>query len=144
MIENYSDKWFLDVVRLIKEFHEEAVHEYDKEFISEAVVETIQTGDPSNCFLLIVNDSCQGLLYGTRIRSPLNGKTIFQEIMWYVSKPYRGHGIRFLNKVEKIVQSEGVGIIIMAVLENSKTEKLKAFYKRVGYKPIETHFMREL
>ena len=143
-IETYSKAYFGDVARLIKEFHEEAVAEYDGEFNAEAVTETISTGEPANCFLLILDGVCQGLLYGTRFRSTVNGKPIFQEIMWYVSKDYRIYGVKLLKEVEKHLQSEGVSIMIMAVLQNSKTEKLERFYERIGYKPMETHFVKEL
>ena len=143
-VETYSDRYLQDVVRLIEAFHKEAVAEYDSEISSEALLETIKAGNPENCFLLIVDDACQGLIYGIRVRSHLNGKTIFQEVMWYVSKPYRRYGVRLLRKVENILLLENVCVIIMVVLENSKTDKLKAFYQRVGYRPMETHYVRNL
>ena len=143
-VETYSEKHFLDVVRLIKDFHDDAVGEYDRCLDLESVIETIKTSTWENCFLLTNEGKCLGLLYGIRIKSPLNGQTIFQEIMWYVDKRYRGVGLKLLYEVENLLKSQGVSIIIMAVLENSSTEKLKEFYERVGYKKMETHYMREL
>lgn len=143
-VETYSDKYFLDVVHLIEEFHKEAVGEYDREFNVDAVIETIKAGNPENCFLLLNEKGCLGLLYGMRVRSPMNGKDMFQEIMWYVDKRFRGMGLKLLYEVENILKSQGISIIIMAVLENSKTEKLKEFYEKVGYKKMETHYFREL
>lgn len=143
-VETYSDKHFLDVVRLIQDFHRDAVGEYDKVFDLDTVIETIKTGSQQDCFLLTNDGKCLGLLYGMRIKSPLNGGIIFQEIMWYVDQRYRGVGLKLLYEVENLLKSQGVSIIIMAVLENSKTEKLKEFYERVGYKKVETHYMREL
>lgn len=143
-VENYSDRYFLDVVQLIQDFHKEAVSEYDKAFDVDAVIETIKTGNPENCFILVNDTKCFGLLYGVRLRSPMNGKTMFQEVMWYVDKKYRGSGLKLLYDVENILKSQEVSIIIMAVLENSKTEKLKAFYEKVGYRKMETHYVREL
>ena len=143
-IENYSDKWFLDVVKIIENFHEEAVGEYDQFFSQDAVIETIKSGDRNNAFLLIIDEVCQGILYGVQITSPTSGKRIFQEIIWYVNKPFRKYGVKLLKEVEKSLQSSGVSIMIMAVLENSKTDKLKQFYTRLGYKPMEVHYMRTL
>ena len=143
-VEQYSDKYFLDVMSLIKSFHEEAVSEYDAEFDPEAAIETIKTADHANAFLMIIEDRCQGILYGTRLRSPNNGKDIFQEVMWYVSPAFRRYGVRLLREVEKILKSSGVSIMIMAVLENSKADKIKDFYERLGFKAMETHYVRSL
>lgn len=143
-VETYTDQHFASVAHLIHEFHKEAVGEYDREFNLDAVIETIKTGIPGDCFLLILDGVCVGLLYGSRLRSPVNGKVIFQETMWYVEKNYRRYGVKLLNEVEKMLKSEGVSIMIMAVLENSKTEKLKKYYERIGYRAIETHYMRAL
>lgn len=143
-IETYSDRYFLDVVKIIENFHQEAVREYDEFFSVDRVIETIKAGSAENCFLMIVDGVCQGLIYGSRFKSLLSEKQIYQEIIWYVNEPCRRYGVRLLNEVEKLLQSQGVGIIIMAVLENSKTEKLKSLYTRLGYKPMETHFVRSL
>ena len=143
-VEQYSDRWFLDVVKLVENFHKEAVCEYDGLFEASSLIETIKAGDPKNAFLLIVDDVCQGMIYGTRFKSMLNEKAVFQEIIWFVNQGHRTHGVHLLREAEKILQSEGVSIMIMAVLENSKTDKLKQFYTRLGYKPMETHFVRNL
>ena len=143
-VETYSDRYFLDVVKLIKNFHEEAVSEYDQEFNSDAVIETIKTADHANSYLLIVDEVCQGILSGTMLRSPNNGSGIFQEVIWYVNKPFRRYGVQLLRVVENTLKSIGVSTMIMVALENSKSSKLKTFYERLGYKPMETHYVRNL
>ena len=80
-IETYSDRYFLDVVRLIENFHHEAIGEYDGATEPDAIIDTIKTADHSNAFLLIIDDVCQGILYGTCLRSATNGKKIFQLIL---------------------------------------------------------------
>jgi hypothetical protein len=144
-VEMYSDKYFLDVVTLVENFHKEAVVEYDNLFDANTIIETIKTNkDSGNAFLLIIDGTCQGIIFGMIAKSMLNGKLMFQEIIWYVNKPYRKYGVRLLKHVENMLQLKGVSIIIMALLENSKAEKLKVFYERLGYKPMETHFVRAL
>jgi|SRR3990167_3248409 len=143
-VETYSERYFSDVVKLIENFHEEALKEYDEAIDYHAIVRTIQSADHGNSFLLIVDGSCQGILSGTCLVSPASGKQIFQEVIWYVNKAFRRYGVWLLREVEKILKSKGVSIIIMAVLENSKAEKLKSFYQRLGYKPMESHFVRTL
>lgn len=146
IVEPYSDKYFLDVVSLVKNFHKEAVSEYLDAFDPDSVIDTIksQTQDNSRSFLLIEDNRCQGILFGMCFRSMINKKLIFQEVIWYVNENYRKHGVKLLKHAENMLKSDGISIIIMAVLENSKTEKLKKFYERLGYKPMETHFVRDL
>lgn len=143
-VENYSDKYFLDVVKLVQNFHAEAVSEYDADFDPNVIIETIQNADPQNGFLLIVDGKCEGLLYGTRFKSSINGSFIFQEVIWYVNPAFRSHGVHLLNEVTRILKLQDVNVMIMAVLENSKAVKLKRFYERLGFKPMETHYMRTL
>lgn len=144
IVENYSERYLSDVLRIVENFHKEAVGEYDQFIDSNSVIDTIKSSDPSNAFLLIIDGVCQGMIFGATVKSLVNGKEMFQEIIWYVNKGFRSHGLKLLAEVEKILKSRGISIIIMAVLENSKTQKLKDFYVRLGFKPMETHYVREL
>jgi len=146
IVENYTDKYLDDVVNIIKNFYNEAVCEYDNMISVDAIVETITNNKQSaeNAFLLIVDGHCQGMIFGSRFKSLIGNNQIFQEIIWYVNENYRGYGISLLRHVEKLLKSQGISIMIMAVLENSKTEKIKSFYERLGFKPMETHYVRNL
>ena len=147
VIEAYSDRYYLDVVKLVKNFHEEAVKEYDKTFDPDTLIDTIQRlkeENSNNAFLLIVDGVCQGLLFGIEYQSLISTGRIFQEVIWYVNEPYRRHGITLLKNAERYLKSVGFTIMIMAVLENSKTDKIKRFYSRLGFKPMEVHYMKEL
>ena len=146
-IEPYSDLYFLDVLKIVENFHKESVIEYDATFDVQAVIRTIKTQTETNAngaFLLIVDGKCEGLLFGVQTKSLLNDSQMFQEIIWYVNKPFRRYGVNLLREVENRLKLSGVSTMIMAVMENSKTEKIKSFYKRLGYKPMETHFVRTL
>lgn len=143
-IEHYSDRYFLDIMTLVENFHKEAVGEYDQLFDPDALIETIKTekeANPENAFLLIVNDMCQGLLFGKQFKSMVTGKMIFQEIIWYVNPGFRRYGTKLLQEAIKILKLKGVSIIIMAVLENSKTVKIKKFYEKLGFRLMESHYM---
>ena len=145
-VEPYSDKHFLDIVKLVESFHAEAVGEYDG-FDADTLIETIKgqaATSTGNCFLLVDDFGCHGILFGVRFKSLISEKIIFQELIWYVKKEYRRSGISLLRFAENRLKESGVNSIIMAVLENSKTDKLKDFYGRLGYKPMETHFIKEL
>lgn len=146
-IENYSDIYLQDVIRIIENFYDEALSEYDPYIDKDVLIQNIisqKESNSKNCFLLIVDEVCQGILYGSRFKSLINGKDIFQEIIWYVNKPFRSYGVKLLREVEQILKNDGISIIIMAVLENSKTQKIKKFYEFLGFKPMETHYVRSI
>ena len=145
-IETYQEKYKDDVIQIVRNFHGEAVGEYDNIFDVEALAQTIEDNAQNhhNCFLLILDGRAEGMLFGATFKSLINGKDIFQEIVWYVNEPYRRYGVKLLKDVQNILQSRGVNIMIMAVLENSKTSKLKSFYEKMGFKLMESHFVRSL
>lgn len=146
-IEAYSDKYYPQVLSVIENFHAEAVGDYVGLFEPESATDTIKLFDgenASNAFLLIVDDVCQGVFAGMEYKSMTSGGRIFQEIIWYVNKDFRGQGVRFFKEVENILKSRGISLIIMAVLENSKTIKIKRLYEILGYRPMEVHYIKNL
>lgn len=142
-IEPYSDNYFLDVVRLIEGFHQEAVKEYDMGINIDSIIETVKD-QRENAFVLVVDGKCEGVIAGRVFKSMLNDGAIFQETIWYVSPSFRRYGVKLLREAEKILKSRGVSIMIMVALENSKADKLRKFYNKLGYKRMEEHFMRAL
>lgn len=144
MIENYSDKYLSDLITIIENFHRESIKEYDSEINKRILIEKIKSSDPRDAFMLILNGKCEGILYGLVVTSPTSGKQIFQEVIWFVNERFRIYGVTLLKKVEKILKSRGISIMIMAVMENSKTEKIKSLYERLGFKKMETHYTKEI
>lgn len=143
-IEQYSDKYYTDVIEVITNFYNEAVSDYDKGGINlEQLKHQVIKYSP-NSFLLIVNDKCEGLLAGAEVNSGLNDKKIYQEIVWYVNEAHRRYGIFMLHKAMAMLKEQGFTKLVMACLHNSKTEKLIKLYEQMGFKPIETHFLKEL
>ena len=146
-IEKYSDKYYLDVVEIVDNFHREALSAYDgdldKEVLKQTVV-SIGNSAPENAFLLIVDDKCQGILAGVEIASLLNKKRIYQELLWYMNEPFRSHGVRLLKYVQKTLKQMGFDTIIMALMTNSKAEKIERLYKAMGYRPFEAHYIKAL
>lgn len=146
-IETYSDRYYPDVVKLVENFHTEVVSEYLGAFDPLKLIQTItglKDSHAKNAFLLIIDDVCQGMLAGIEFQSMTSDQKIFQEVIWYVNIPFRKYGLWLFNEVQKRLKLSGFTIMMMAVLENSKTEKIKHFYERLGFKPMETHYMRNL
>lgn len=145
IVEPYSERYFLDVVKIVENFHKEAVSEWDDILDPQSIIDSIKgRKDAPGWFLLIIDGVCQGLLYGVIAKSLINERLVFQEVVWYVNEGYRGTGVMFFREVERQLREMGVTLIIMAVLENSKTEKLKYLYESLGYRKMETHYVRSL
>lgn len=146
-IETYSDKYQDDVLRIVENFHKESISEFDELIDIDSIRDTIRNfkdEQSESCFLLIIDEVCQGMLFGVEYASMINKNRIFQEIIWYVNPEFRSHGVKLLKIVENVLRERGVGIMIMAVMENSKTDKIKDFYIRLGYRPMEVHYVRKL
>jgi GNAT superfamily N-acetyltransferase len=142
-VEAYDPKYNDDIRELVTEFYEEALKEYNATYSPESVDACIEQC-AENIILLINNGKCEGILAGTEAKNPISGERVFQEIIWYVSKKHRHFGVTLLKKAEAILKERGFTGIVMACLHNSKTEKLFTFYRKMGFVPIETHFIRGL
>lgn len=138
---NYYD----DIIQLIREFNQESFYEYNNLPMDESYLigSFIKFKDSSFC-LIDDNDKCVGILAGQAIDNVINGTKWWQEIVWYVNKDYRLHGVRFLRKAEQMLKDDDFQMMIMVCLHNSKTDKLFRLYERTGFKAMETHFLKQL
>ena len=142
-IVGYDPKYDTEILELVKEFHDESLKEYETKLDMETITKQINIYKDTG-YLLIQENRCVGLMAGMPVNSPVNNEKVYQEIMWYVKKADRKSGVFMLREIERILKASGYAYIIMALVHNSKAEKLHKFYTRMGYKPIETHFMRRL
>ena len=139
----YDKTYKEDVVTLVKDFHSESLHEFTGDFDNEKVNSLVdQTGDAM--FLLIDDGNIVGMISGVVLPNRMSGGKMFQEFMWFVKPRYRTQGIRLLKTLEAWCRSNGVNTIMMAVMHDKMNDKLDHMYKKMGYKPIETHYMRRL
>lgn len=74
-----------------------------------------------------------------------DGKLVATEAFWYVLPGERhGGGLRLLHAFEEWAAARGAARLIMVHLLTLMPEKLAALYARRGYRPIETHYVKEL
>ena len=142
-VETYSEKYFSDVVRLIEKFHAKYLTDYYGSPSKDVITETI-INFKDLTFLLLDRDKCVGVLAGVEIKSKLNDERFFQEIIWYVEKPYGRFGFYLIKKVKIMLKSLWFSHIIMSVLESMKSKRIEAIYNKLGFKPMETHYVRTL
>ena len=66
------------------------------------------------------------------------------EAFWYVDEKERGGGLKLLLKAQKYAKEMGARRMTMIHLSNSMPNRLKGLYERLGFKEIETHYMKEI
>lgn len=124
-------------------FHFEYLKSHYGEIDHDVVRNTINNFK-ANTFLLINGKECVGVLAGSFIKSNFNQRVFFQEIMWYVREPFGRYAFFLVEEVEKVLKSLGVSDMIMSAIESDKSQRIAGIYDRMGYKPLETHYIRSL
>jgi len=146
-IEHYDDRYLDDVICLIEKFHVHFFKGYDRELIPEDVRSSIfeyRGENAKNAFLLIDKGKCVGILSGMEIVSRGNKKRIFSENFWFIDQSYGRYIHWFMNRVEKKLKEYGFDTIIMAVLYSEKESRIKRMYESIGYRHLETHYIKNL
>ena len=142
IIERFSLKYYGDIVLLVKNFHNDTLNEYGISLDLNALEDTI-TELKHELFLLTTNDKCEGVLAGKPVEVPYSKDKIWHEVMWYVNKDYRKHGIWLLREATKKLKEEGYTKMVMVSMENNK-DRISRVYEHLKFVPMETHWIRSL
>lgn len=145
IIQRGSKERYQEALELVRNFHKEALSEYALR-IDESSLVSFFDKCVEQSFLLIdeSTNKCEGLIAGQEIKNFISGERFFQETIWYVNEHYRKYGIKLFLEAQEILRQEGFSAIVMVALANSKTDKLFRLYERLGFVPIEHHFIRRL
>jgi len=146
-LANYEARYYDDVVVLVEMFYRDFLKEFDPGIVRGLIDEWIvKFSGPNarNSFLMIHDGKCVGVIAGQEIRSPLNDKRIFQEVFWFMADGFGRYITWFINSVRARLKENGFDMFIMAVLDSPKAERVKSIYESMGFRLLETHYMREL
>lgn len=132
-----------DVIRLTDAFSKESLAEYGMEVEAERREIILKVCQDMVLFLL-KDGKPVGVIGGFIVNGLTNSKLAVQEVIWYVDKEHRAHGKKLMVEFEKLARSKGASSIIMCLMCNSMQERLDKYYKRLGYKPFEVQYMKEL
>lgn len=143
IIERGKEAHYQGALQLVKNFYNEALKEYDPNINEKYLLSTFDKLK-NNSFLLIIDGKVEGLIAGQSVNSPINQEKVYQEIIWYVNEPHRRYGVYLLKEAMKQLKEEGYSAMVMVCLHNSMKDKLFEFYQRIGFAPMEYHFLRRL
>ena len=142
-ITRYHEAYDPDISRLCAAFTKESLTEYGLDVGEERLTEMIKLCKAVS-FYMLVDRKLVGIIGGFLVNNLTNGKPALQEVVWYVDKAHRSHGRKLLEYFEQAAKTMGAAHIIMGLMCNSKAEKLGKFYERMGYKPFEIQYMKEI
>ena len=101
------------------------------------------SGRDNACCIVLEQDGCaQGVLMAQSFQHPFGAGLWAKETVWWIEPDYRGRsGLRMLAAYEDWARGIGCVSIGMASLESNDVSGL---YRRCGYAPAETHFIKTL
>lgn len=73
-----------------------------------------------------------------------DGKTVAYETFWFSHPDHRGHGLRLIRSYEGYARAAGAERMSMVHLNNLNADRLGILYNRMGFRPAETHYFKEL
>lgn len=130
--------------KLIRELHEESLSGYRLPFQEEMLCEAIKK-NYLNGLVMEIDNQIVGAIAGTIIDYVIGNMKIFLELVWYVNKQYRKHSLMLLRALEERLKAEGIiKAIIIVAIDNLTKEKTGRAFKMMGYKLLETHYIRIL
>lgn len=95
------------------------------------------------CLVMEVEDRVRGVLFAHACDHPFGPFRIAMELLWWVDPAYRGKtSLKMLGAYEAWACDQGCAYVGMASL--AAEPRAARIYERRGYRPVETHFLKEL
>lgn len=142
-VTRYQPSYDPDVTRLCAAFSDESLKDYGLEVHQDRLDEMTELCKDV-AFFLVVDGKVVGLIAGMEQINLTNGKKALQEVIWYVDREHRSHGKALLEMFEEAAKNRGCACVVMGLMCNSMADRLTKFYERMGYKPFEIQFMKEI
>lgn len=128
---------------LIAEFAEETLSEFGIKLDPEKLQKTFDAVFKTS-FVSVIDGKIVGVLAGHVVTDICSDLFVYEEVVWYIKKEYRRQGIKLLGHVEGWCKQNKIERMTMSCMHGPKTEKLFALYERLGFRPQETRFIKEL
>lgn len=133
----------LRVVSLLRDSHAAAGFTFPfRPAHAEALFKAHAADDGACCIVYETERQVQGVLMARTFMHPFGAGLWAKETVWWIDAGYRGRsGIAMLAAYEDWARGKGCVSIGMASLA---TNDVSAIYRRCGYAPAETHFVKAL
>jgi len=131
------------VLALVQEFHNEGLDEFNLFCDDEKALRVIRANLEYG-LVLSKDGKIIGCLGGELTTGVVSTDKVYQELIWFVTKDHRQHGIRLIRELERKCVEWGVNKIVMVHLGRLNAEKMRVFYERLDYKFLEAHYIKSL
>lgn len=95
----------------------------------------------------VSDNEAVGIIGGVVTPCLFTGDIIAVEQYWYVLPEWRFQGrigLQLLREFEQYAHGKGAKRSYVGNLQQLNNEKMARLYRRLGYEPLETHFMKSL
>lgn len=110
------------------------------------LIDAIIAPAPNMLAIVAVDDDGPfGMLGMLASPHPVNGAPYADELVWWVEPTHRGAalaGPRLLEHAE--AWARRIGLVMIKMIAPTDNPLVGRFYKKIGYAPIETHFVKVL
>ena len=138
-----NDAW--SIVLLLQKFHKEAKPpgEFDARHMFNFI--NAQLNKDIVCILvLLYTNKIVGAAGFHEAFAPWNIEYLIgNELFWWIDREHRGtSGREMLKELEVQARKRKLDVLMMASLSSLEAEKMDAFYRSEGFKPLEQYYMK--
>ena len=131
------------ILELVHEFHEESLKEYEL-VCNNKIADALMPKLVDTSMVMTYNEEIVGVIAGFVTNHIVDNEKLFQEVIWYVTKEHRHHGVDLLEEMESHCKLIGIKHIVMVNMGNLRDKVFKRFYESQGYKLLETQYIKKL
>lgn len=134
------------ICRVIRAFFDESVGAYHFSIDLASIQKSMAVVLKEHIAIVaLLDDEIIGCIGGTLAPLDFNHNLkMATELVWYVKAEHRDGtvGARLIQAFEATATAKGATHIAMSYMENLQPERLRLFYEKRGYKPMQTQYIR--
>lgn len=139
----YSDDKQAEVLELVLEFAYEAEKVNTFKPTKERILQIMEVCRNTS-LLLYVDKKLVGVIGGFESINFMSTEPIWHEVLFFIKSGYRIHSKDFFKVFEVFIRNKGFKIICFGCVHNDKHKLMDRFYRSLGFKPIEHHYMKRI
>jgi len=149
IIRDATQEDVLDIVLAVKQFCKEIPHPAWSKINTNKINELVTTLiDHEIGFVKLIehNDEIVGALIAMVAELPINDFKFSQEIMFWIDPEHRNGktSMKLINEYTLWSEQVGCNFARLSELDSLLSSRAGVLFKRKGYKPIETAYIREI
>jgi len=142
-IRAMEQKDFPDGIELVAQFNDSSLSEYGNYMELDRMKEVFEAVYATS-FVVEKEGKVVGLLAGHIVKDFCSGFPVYEEVLWYMDEKHRRYGLKLFRHVQQWCEVHNIKRMTMCCMWNSKKESLFTLYEKLGFRPMETRFIKEL